>query len=107
MIPLNPYSLMEGINTLFGHTEIQSEQAIHFFVKFSIPVEPGGHTGYFLISLTVDALVGFGAVTFCAEDEFDIPRNKRTDPAIISLLLLSIASPSSAPDARFLKETIP
>ena len=52
---------------------MQREHAVHFLVKFSIPVEPGGQTGYFLLSLTVDALVGFGTVAFCPEEELEAP----------------------------------
>jgi hypothetical protein len=70
---------------------MQREQAVHFSVKFSIPVEPGGQTGYFLLSLTVDALVGFGATLFCPETESDNPKNKRNDPAIIFRLSRSVS----------------
>jgi hypothetical protein len=90
-MPLIPYSFKEGIKTLFGQTDMQREHAVHFLVKLANPVEPGGHTGYFLFSLTVDALVGFGTTVFCPEDELDKPKNSRTDPAINFRLSLSIS----------------
>jgi hypothetical protein len=82
---------MEGIRTLFGHTVIQREHAVHFLVKFSIPAEPGGQTGNFLFSLTVDAFVGFGAETFCPDDEFDKPKKNRTEPAITFRRSISVS----------------
>ena len=70
---------------------IQREHAVHFLVKFSSPVEPGGQTGYFLFSFTVEALVGFGAIVFCPEDEPDKPKNNKTDPTINFRLSSSVS----------------
>ena len=105
---VSPYSLTDGTRTLFGHTLMQSEQAVQLVVKFTILADPGGDTGNVLFSFTVDAFLGTGAVLFWpAEVSLFNPRSMSTKTEIAFRLPESVTvSLSIAPSfAGFLNDT--
>jgi hypothetical protein len=89
IIPAMPYSSHAGCNTLFGHTVMQSEHAVHSLLKSEIDPAPGGQTGDVLFSLTVDAFFGKGAFLSSARNNCGKPKRSNNVPAMNFLLSVS------------------